>query len=59
MINVFIKVIFSLITVYILFHCFSYSMYELKTKNNIFCGLSIMLFTIISVVLSNIVFWIN
>lgn len=55
----FIKIVFLLITLYILFYCSSYAKYEITKKNNIISGIIVFLFTLASVIFSNIVFWIS
>lgn len=57
--TLFIKLIFLLITLYIFFYCSSYAGFEIKSKNNIIAGVVIFLFTVASVIFSNIIFWIN
>ncbi len=57
--NIFIKIIFLLITMFILFYCTSYSNFEITKKNNIIAGVVFFLFTIVCVIFSNITFWIS
>ncbi len=57
--NVFIKLFFSLMCIFILFYMISFSLFEIKQKNNSFGGIATIIFTVTSIILSNIVFWIN
>ena len=57
MINWFIKTIFTLITIYIFLYCFSFANYEVKNKNNTLGSIVFMIFTLISIIFSNIIFW--
>lgn len=57
--NVFIKLFFSLMCIFILFYMISFSLFEIKQKNNPFGGIATIIFTVTSIIISNIVFWIN
>ena len=57
--TIFIKIFFSIICIFIFFHIFSFAVFEIKTNRNIFGGVFTIVFTVFSVVFSNIVFWIN
>ena len=57
--NIFIKVIFLLITLYILMYCGSYAKYEITKKNHIISGIVVFVFTLTSVIFANVVFWIK
>lgn len=57
--TIFIKVIFLLISIYILLYCCSYAIYEAKNKNNIIGCITIIIFTFASLIFGNILFWIN
>lgn len=57
MVTTFIKVIFLLITLCILYYCGTYVRFEIVKNNNIIAGIFIFLFTLASVIFSNIIFW--
>ena len=57
--NIFIKLYFSLICIFIFFYIFSFSMFEIKNKKNKFGGIITILFTVVSIIYSNIIFYIN
>ena len=57
MINIFVKIIFLLSTMYILFYCSSYAKFEIMKKKNRLGGVIIFLFTIASVIFSNIMLY--
>jgi hypothetical protein len=59
MVTVFIKIIFVLISIFILFYCSSYAKFEITEKNNITAGIAVFLFSLSCVVFSDIIFWIN
>lgn len=55
----FIKLIFMIFTIFIFLYTTSYVSYEITKKNNISGGIMIFVFTIISIVFSNIMFFIS
>ena len=57
--NVFVDVIFLMFTLWVLCKIFAYSMYEIKSENNLFGGIVTMVFSVASVVFSNVMVWIN
>ena len=57
--NIFIKLFFSLICLFILLYIISFSIFEIKNENNVFGGVATIVFTIVSIVYSNIIFYIN
>ncbi len=57
--TLFVKLVFLLITLYILLYCSSFAGFEIKSKNNIVAGIIVFLFTVTSVIFSNIIFWMN
>lgn len=59
MVNIFIKIIFLLITLCILIYCSSYAKFEITKKNNIIAGIVVFLFSLASVIFSNIIFWVS
>ncbi len=54
-----IKLFFSQICVVIFWHMVSFSIYEIKNNNNKFGGIFTIVFSLTSIILSLIVFWIN
>lgn len=54
----FIRLFFSIICLIIFIYILSFSIYEIKNKN-IFGGIFTVVFTIFSIVFSNIIFWVN
>ena len=59
MITWFIKAIFTLITIYIFLYCISFANYEIKNKSNYVGIIAFIIFTLSSIIFSNIVFWTN
>ena len=55
--TVFIKGIFLIITLSIFLYCSSFAGFEIKKKNNIFGGFFVFLFSLASIIFSNIVFF--
>ena len=53
------NIIFLVATFYILLKTIGYGIYEFKEKNNKSGGISVILLSIFSVVLSNIMMWIT
>ena len=59
MTNLIIKLFFLSVTICILLYLTSYSKFEITQNNNVIVGILIFLFTLFSVIFSNIVFWIS
>ena len=59
MITGFIKIIFSIISLYIFLYNCSFINFEIKEHNNILGGITIFVFVLASLIFGNIVFWIN
>ncbi len=57
--TIFIKLFFSEVSIYIFLHMVSFALFEIKNKNNFTGGLFTILFTLFSIIYSNIIFWIN
>ena len=55
----FIKLIFLIFTILIFLYSTSYANFEITKKNNISGGIMFFIFTIISVIFSNIMFFIS
>ncbi len=55
--NLFINVVFLAITLFFLGKLIGYSLYEIKTEKNLFGGIFLITFSIVSVVFSNLVIW--
>ena len=54
-----IKLFFSEVCIAILIHMISFANFEIKQKNNKFGGICTIVFSLVSIVLSVIVFWTN
>lgn len=59
MFNLFYHILFLLFTIYVLIQSVSYSLYEIKHEENKLGGSIVILFSIFSVVFSNIMVWQN
>ena len=59
MITIFVMILFSLISIYSVIYTCSFVNYEIKKNSNIVGSIFILLFTTASIILSNIIFWIN
>ena len=57
MVTGFIKLIFSVICLYIFLYNCSFINYEIKAKNNILGSIFILLFVLSSLIFSNVVLW--
>ena len=57
MVKVVIKLIFTLFTIAIFLYCSSYAIFEITKKNKILSGITFFIFTILSIIYSNIAFW--
>ena len=55
----FIKIIFFIFTFFIFLYSCSYANFEITKKNNISGGIMFFIFTIISVIFSNIMFFVS
>ena len=55
----FIKLIFLIFTILIFLYSTSYASFEITKRNNISGGIMVFIFTIISVIISNIMFFIS
>ena len=55
----FIKLIFLIFTIFIFLYSASYVSFEITKNNNISGGVMVFAFTIISIVLSNVMFFIS
>ncbi len=52
-------VIFSIFTIYVLVNSCSYGIYEIKNEKNESGGIAVILFTVFSIIFSNIMVWLN
>ena len=59
MLSFFYHVLFLIFTIYILIQSVSYGLYEINEQKNKFGGRIVIIFTIFSVVFSNIIVWQN
>lgn len=59
MLNLFYHVLFLVFTIYVLIQSVSYGLYEINEQKNKIGGRVVILFTIFSVVFSNIIVWQN
>ena len=59
MISLFYHLLFLIFSLYILIQSVSYGLYEINEQKNKFGGRIVILFTIFSVVFSNIIVWQN
>lgn len=59
MLNLFYHVLFLVFTIYVLIQSVSYGLYEINEQKNKIGGRVVILFTIFSVVFSNIIVWHN
>ena len=57
--TLFIKIIFLIITIFIVYYSSSYANYEIVKKNNFFGGIFVFLFSIISTVFANVIFFLT
>ena len=57
--NTFIDITFLLFTLFLLCKIFAYGIYEIKNEKNIFGGVTTIAFSIIAVIFSNVMVWIN
>ena len=57
--TIFIKIFFSTVCLFIFLHVVSFSIFEIRTNKNTFGGVFTIVFTIFSIIFSNIVFWMN
>ena len=59
MLSLFYHILFLIFTIYVLIQSISYGLYELKEQKNKPGGTIVILFTIFSVIFSNIIVWQN
>ena len=59
MLNLFYHILFLMFTIYVLINSISYGLYEIKEQKNKLGGRIVIIFTIFSVIFSNIVVWQN
>ena len=59
MLSFFYHVVFLIFTIYVLIRSVAYGLYETNEQENKFGGRLVILFTIFSVVFSNIIVWKN
>ena len=52
-------ILFSIFTIYVLINSSSYGFYEINSENNKTGGITIIAFTIFSVIFSNMMVWLN
>ena len=55
----FVKIIFLLFTIYIFFYNCSYANFEIVKKNNLKGGIIVFIFSLLSVIFSNIMFFMS
>lgn len=59
MLTLFYHILFLIFTIYVLIKSISYGLYEINEQKNKFGGRVVILFTIFSVIFSNIMVWLN
>lgn len=59
MVNLAYHILFLVFTIYVLIQSISYGLHEIKEEQNNFGGKLVILFTVFSVVFSNIIVWQN
>ena len=57
--TIYVKIIFLIYTTIIFIYISSYSKYEITKNNNIFGGIFVFIFSLISIILSNIMFFLK
>ena len=57
--TLYIKILFLIFTIAIFLYSISYAKFEITKKNNIFGGIMVFIFTLASVIFSNIIVWQN
>ena len=57
--NAFVDITFLLFTVALLCKVVAYGLYEIKNENNFFGGICTIVFSVVSVIFSNIMVWIS
>jgi len=57
MLNSIFHVLFLIFTLYVLVNTISYGIYEFKNEDNKYGGICVIIFTIFSVIFSNIAVW--
>lgn len=59
MLTIFYHILFLIFTLYTLIIAISYGLYEMREQKNKTGGISVILFTVFSVIFSNIMVWQN
>ena len=59
MVNFFIKIFFTLVTLYVFIYSCSFVSFEIKSNNNFIGGIFTFIFVLDSVILSNVIFWMD
>lgn len=59
MVSFFYHILFLIFTIYVLIRCIAYGLYEINEQENKFGGRLVILFSIFSVIFSNIIIWNN
>ena len=59
MLNLFYHLLFLIFTAYVLSRSISYGLYEIKQEENQFGGTLVIIFSVFSVIFSNIIVWQN
>lgn len=59
MLTLFYRIIFLLFTIYVFINSVSYGLYEINEQKNKIGGRVVILFTIFSVIFSNVIVWLN
>ena len=57
--NTFLDIIFTIFTILLFCKIISYCLYEIKTENNSFGGLTTIIFSLVSIIFVNVMVWIN
>ena len=57
--TIFINIIFMISTIIIFFKIIGYCIYEFKQENNLYGGISTILFSLFSIIFCNIMLWIT
>lgn len=57
--TIFLNVIFLIFTLIIFFKIIGYGLYEIKQENNLYGGTIVIIFSLISIIFSNIMVWLH
>ena len=57
--TIFIKIIFLIFTIFIFLYCSSYAKFEITKKSNIIGGIMVFIFTVASIIFSNVIFFVS